>query len=177
MEKIPLLKGSYRDILKNKDGHVIYDGGWVSNMIVATCRKLLAGFMIRDPSSGIEYLAVGRGDESWDAEGAPDAPDPTMEMPDLKHKFTPPIFFQDLTVFYIDEYGTESVGPEKQLQITATLGPGYPTPEAPLSTYPLREFGLFGTFDGEPYMINYKSHPVIHKHESATLIREIRLYF
>lgn len=39
---------------------------------------------------------------------------------------------------------------------------------------PLREFGLFGLFDGKDYMINCVRHPVIHKDAASTLVRVIR---
>jgi hypothetical protein len=174
MERIPLIKGIYRDMLLGEDSKLIYNTGWVSNTIMNRCRILLAGFMKNDPSNGIQYLAVGSGSEEWDNTGAP-APDPAAE--DLVTRFTPTIPYANLALVYLDENDSEVTGPTNRLQLTATLSPGYPTPGPLLHTYPLREFGLFGSFDSVDYMINYIRHPVIHKDESATLIREIRLYF
>ncbi len=175
-----LIKGFYRDILKAKDGEKIFDSGWVANTIVNRCRILLAGFMKNDPLSsiqGIQNLAVGMGLKEWDTSGPP-PPDPETTT-DLVNKFTPVINVADLAIIYMDENDIEVEGPTSRIQITGTLEPDYPEPLSPpaVNTYPLREFGLFGTFNGEEYMINYIRHPVIHKDENATLIRIIRLYF
>jgi hypothetical protein len=176
------IKGFYRDILKGADDRLLYDSGWVSNTIVDRCRILLAGFVRNDPlypTQGIQYLAVGQGLEAWDAEGVPALkPQEIQEITALINQYEPAILLKELDVVYLDD-GDEAVTdptPTNRLQITATLGPGYPDP-APRTTYPLRNFGLFGRFAGEDYMINCVRHPVIHKDASATLIRVIRLYF
>ena len=52
-----------------------------------------------------------------------------------------------------------------------------PPPDENLSSYPLREFGLFGKYGTIPYMIDCIRHPVIHKDTSTTLVRVVRLYF
>lgn len=179
MENIGLaIRGIYRDILKGADGRLVFDSGWTSNTIVDRCRILLAGFMKNEPTEptdGVRYLAVGRGLETWDTDGAP-APDPASTT-DLENRFNPPLPLADLDLDYLDQNADVVVGPTNRLQITARLEPGYPTPVAPLSTYPLREFGLFGRFSGTDYIINLIRHPVIHKDQSATLIRVVRLYF
>jgi|GEM_PF-751056 len=170
------LHGMYRDILKGKDGKNIYDSGWVSNTIVDRCRILLAGFMRNDQSDGIQFLAVGQGLKEWDTQQ--EAPDPQLvKTTDLVTPFVLPINVSALKIVYLDSDDAEITEPSNRIQITATLEPGYPTPLAPLTTYPLREFGLFGNFNNENYLINYIRHPVIHKDESANLIRTIKLYF
>jgi hypothetical protein len=169
------IKGVYRDILVGSDTHLAYDSGWVSNTIVDRCRVLLAGFMKNEPSDGIQYLAVGQGAAHWDSDGTP-APDPATAVT-LEDGYDPPIAVADLDIVYLDDADMEVATPTSRLQITATLEPGYPAPSAPLISYPLREFGLFGRFNGTDYMINNVRHPVIHKDLSATLIRVIRLYF
>jgi len=171
------IRGIYRDILKGPNDNIIYDSGWVSNTIVDNCRNLLAGFMKNDPSEsieGIRYLAVGKGLEEWDSSGAlpPDSSviqlvDPNPFIIDVKN----------LSLVYLKENDEEVKGPTNRLQITATLGTKEPPAVAPLSSYPLREFGLFGKFGDDPYMIDCIRHPVIHKDVSATLIRVVRLYF
>ena len=166
------IKGIYRDMLKGKNNAILFDSGWVPNTIVNTCRTLLAGFMKNESSNGIQYMAVGRGLEEWDANGAP-TPDPATTT-DLVNRHTPTIPVSNLALVYLDENDVEVPGPTNRLQITATLEPGYPPPlAAPLTTYPLREFGLFG---GADHMINCIRHPVIHKDAAATLIRVVRLY-
>ncbi|MDD5322496.1 MAG: hypothetical protein PHD43_18165 [Methylococcales bacterium] len=176
MEKIGALKGIYRDILSAGDGRIIHDSGWVSNTIVDRCRILLAGFVKNESSSGgIQFLAVGRGLDAWDKEGPP-ASEPAATI-DLVNRHAPPLPVNRLNIVYLDEAASVVANPTNRLQITATLVPGYPPPLAPLNTYPLREFGLFGRFDGNDYMINSIRHPVIHKDADATLVRVIRLYF
>ena len=172
------IKGIYRDLLKGPNDDIIYDSGWVSNRIVDRCRKLLAGFMKNDPSEsieGIRYLAVGKGlEEEWDTSGAPPPNSSVTKLMD-PNPFT--IDVENLSLVYLKENDEEVKGPTNRLQITATLGTNEPPAVLPLSSYPLREFGLFGKFGGKDYMIDCIRHPVIHKDVSATLIRVLRLYF
>ena len=179
------LKGRYRDILTEPGRGVIFDSGWNNNTIVDRCRMLLAGFMRSDASSGIQYLAVGQGEESWDS-GIPSAdPATTFELfnkaADADPPFEHPIAFDDLTFTYLSASEEPIDGPTPRIQISATLPPGVPQPLGGGTTYPLREFGLFGRFtvgsEIEDYMINTIRHPVIHKGPTATLIRVVRLYF
>jgi hypothetical protein len=182
------IKGVYRDVLMGPDGGLRYDSGWHSNTIVAHCRVLLADLMKGGAlSGGIQHMAVGRGDEAWDGGGSPDG-DPAART-GLVAQYQPfvPIDGQaptKLELAYLDEAERETTGPTSRLQVTATLAPGYPPSQAGQTTYPLREFGLFGSgagsrigLRGNSYMINYVWHPVIHKPASNTLIRVIRLYF
>jgi hypothetical protein len=173
------IKGIFRDRLIGPDGSLLYDSGWAPNTIVDNCRILLAGLMRNELSGGIHHLAVGQGDVEWDTEGV-QAPDRTVEAlatPYPDHILVDSTADTNLVLEYLSVADkVVQPGPTSRLQITATLAPGYPAPELPLSTYPLREFGLFGGAGGT-YMINCVRHPVIHKHASATLIRVIRLYF
>jgi hypothetical protein len=56
------IKGEYRDIL-SKNGEVIVDTGWLSNVIVADYGRFLAALMKKDFNGqvGIDYMAVGSG--------------------------------------------------------------------------------------------------------------------
>jgi hypothetical protein len=172
------VKGIYRDVLTAADGTLLYDSGWKSNTIVERCRILLAGFIRNDTMAGIQHLQVGAGDPDWDANGAPP---PKGDETELVDPASPPIAFADLQVAYLNMAGTTlppDDPPTAQIQITATLAPGYPAPLVGQSTYPLREFGLFGKFKEDTfYMINNVRHPTIHKEESTTLVRVVRLYF
>lgn len=176
-----IIKGIYRDILKDKNNQVIYDSGWVKNAIVDNCRKLLAAFMKNEfpgATFGIRYLQVGKGLEQWDTEGIP--PIDIATTYELITPYVEEISVGDLIIKYLDENNNElpaGADPTSRLQITVTLQPGYPDPEEPLDSYPLREFGLFGEYKGLPYMIDAVRHPVIHKDKESTLIRVIRLYF
>lgn len=169
------IRGIYRDVLLRPGGGVEHDGGWVRNTIVTRCRVLLTGFIRNEPADGIRYLAVGQGNPAWDAGGAP-ASDPDATT-GLVQPYSPPIGFGDLEVAYLDATDQVQTAPSPRLQVTATLGPGYPAPLPGLSTYPLREFGLFGGLGEDDFMINSIRHPVIHKDDTATLIRVVRLYF
>lgn len=169
------IKGIYRDVLK-RNNHIIFDSGWVLNTITDGCRKLLSAFMKNDQSNGIQFLAVGKGSEDWDITGA--LPPTASETQLVDHD--PYLIPKDnLDFAYLnDNSDNDDIvdGPTNRLQIKATLGENEPS----TSSYPLREFGLFGPQypDGSiEYMINCIRHPVIHKDASATLIRVIRLYF
>ncbi len=176
MEKIGNnLKGIYRDVLTEPGKDVVFDSGWNSNTIVDQCRMLLAGFIRQDSSVGVRHLAVGQGDPAWDNSGIP-LTDPQTAT-SLASAYDPPIDHSVLDFTYLDSLGNPTTGPTSQLQISATLNPDYPPPLSGLTTYPLREFGLFGEYDGSFYMINCIRHPVIHKGATATLIRTVRLFF
>ena len=169
------LKGMYRDIISDPQHGIYLDSGWKNNTIVNRCRMLLAGFMRGDSSSGIQFLAVGQGDPAWDDTAIPPT-DPAVTT-NLVNPHMPPIPAASLDFTYLDDLDNPIAGPSTRLQISATLAPDYPPPPTGLTTYPLREFGLFGEFDGSSYMINSIRHPVIHKGATATLIRVVRLYF
>lgn len=164
------LRGMYRDILRDARNSVVYDSGWRANTIVDHCRILLAGFMKNESSSGIQFLAVGQGSEDWDSKLL--QPDTTTT--DLVKRYDQPI---PVNLVYLDEKEQVVGTPTQRLQITATLERGCPPPLASSNTYPLREFGLFGRFKGNDYMINYVRHAVIHKDNQTSLERIIKLYF
>ena len=168
------IKGIYRDLLQGPDNRVIFDSGWRSNTVVQQCRSLIAGFIKNDSSSGIQYLAVGKGKEEWDKNQILDpVPDTVMN---LESPYPTPLEVKDLDLCYLDESDNVSNEVSNRLQIKATLKPGYPHP-IQFNAYPLREFGLFGRFSGKDFMINCIRHPVIYKDASATLIRTINLFF
>jgi hypothetical protein len=167
------LEGCYCDRLRGSDGREISNTGWRHNLIVAPCRMLLAGFMRNDAALGIQSLQVGRGDPAWDASGAP-APDPgTTKLTD-NAPFVIPV--ASLVLEYLDANDGVVATPTNRIQITATLGPGQPTP-ATDPPFPLREFGLFGSLGGQLQMIDCIRHPLIQKDGSVTLERKVRLVF
>ena len=182
------LKGIYRDVLIDQDRGVVFDSGWNSNTIVDTGRILLARFMKDDiyTLSKKKKLIVGSGAPSWDDNGLPEQGrtsrtgllTPAVEDP-LKVSMA----------FLTQSLGdSQSIAATNILQITTVLPVGYPAPvhDSGLDSYPLREFGLFidvAKLDDlnnpipEQYMINWITHPVIHKGPTSSLIREIRLHF
>ncbi len=182
-EKYASIRGIYRDILKDKNNNIIFDSGWNSNVIVNDCRIQLAAFMKNDQTKGIQCLKVGIGNPDWDKNGLP-GPDILVEsssLVDTKNVF--PVQGEKLVLVYLNENDVEVTKTTDRVQITATLGVDEPLPPAEegynLSSYPLREFGLFGgeCEDDNGYMIDHITHPVIHKDVTATLIRVVRLYF
>ncbi|OPY74881.1 MAG: hypothetical protein A4E65_03732 [Syntrophorhabdus sp. PtaU1.Bin153] len=183
------IKGMYRDVLIDPDKGVTYDSGWHSNTIVQNCRVLIAGFMKNESPSGIQYLAVGRGKNEWDGQwNTANPPGPALDTvtalesqavdsPIRVEPGAPVPGEEYLQIVYLDQADQPVFGQAtNRLEVKATLKPGYPAP-IEFNTYPLREFGLFGSFGGQPFMINCVRHPVIYKDLSATLVREIKLYF
>lgn len=168
-----LPKGLYHDrIIIPKD--CIIDLGWHSNIIVDRCRHLLAAFMKGDPSSGIQALKVGKGATSWD-DMPPETPLKTIEQLTDSNPVDIPV--DSANIIYLDAAGNPTAGPTHRLKITVTLAPGTPPVESGETSYPLREFGLFGQFGSEEYMIDYVRHPVINKQVDDTLERTVYLIF
>ena len=171
--RITLPKGLYHDRTCTAHGQII-DREWRSNLIVDRCRFLIAGFMRGDGSAGIQRLKIGRGLESWDIE-PPDPPSRTAQQLTDSSPFEIVIGLSEIE--YLDQTDAVTTGPSNRIQITVTLGENAPPVAAGETTYPLREFGLFGEFEGEEFMINYVRHPVIQKPMGDSLIRTIRLVF
>jgi hypothetical protein len=166
-------QGIYHDRLL-RNGRLIRDAGWHSNIVVDRCRLLLAAFMKGDAAaSGIQSLAIGRGNAAWDSIPAPPGAG-TEQLVDVA-PVTIPIAAGDMS--YLDATGNVVAGPTPRVQIVVTLAPGTPPPGVGETIYPLREFALFGDFGGESYMIDCVRHPVVHKGAGDTLVRTIRLVF
>lgn len=168
-----IIEGIYRDRLVDASGRLLSDSGWRHNMIVLHCRVLLGAFLHNEGSAlGVQSMQVGRGDPSWDT-APPPLPDAstTTQLTDGS-----PFVVQgaNLVLEYLD--ATESIvaSPTNRVQVTATLGPNEPTPSGS-PPFPLREFGLFGSLQGVPFMIDYVRHPLIEKDGAVTLERKVRL--
>lgn len=166
-------QGKYHDRIIRAGG-AMNDVGWRSNIVVDRCRQLLAAFMKSDgAATGVQALAVGRGDAAWDS-GIPAPAAGTQQLTDAAPVILP---VAAANMSYLDATGNPVAGPTNRLQIVVTLDPGTPPPPGGETSYPLREFALFGDFGGERYMIDYVRHPVIHKSAGDTLVRTIRLLF
>jgi len=164
------LAGSYRDVLCDGAGRITWDSGWRKNQILIDCRRLLAGFMLGQPSTGgIRGLWVGTGDPAWDA-GVPPPPQPTdTDLVARLHQLK--LGDPGLKLDYLDpDTGKLSVAPTQRLQIAATLGPD-------VATGTLREFGLAGQLDNREVVINLVRHVAIVKDPVSTLTRTIHLVF
>ena len=178
-----MISGSYRDIMRGPNKNLIYDSGWHKNQIVDQCPELVAALMIRfdgyeeNNPSGIRFLRVGSGtEESWDPSIPPPVTTVNLETPYMIRNGAQGQAYDDfpITTSDIERKGT-------QLTITAKLPPGYPVPPEGKTSYPLREFGLFGRYGGQDdnnfYMINYVKYHLVEKDHSAELIRRIVLEF
>ena len=166
-----IVKGIYRDRLLGADGRLVFDSEWKSNLIVTNCRVLLAAFMRNETTvRGIRSLQVGQGRPEWDTQPPPAPPVVSNKLED-NNPFVIPV--ANLILQYLNDSDAIVPGPTSRIEITATLGPNQPAPGA----VSLREFGLFGEFNGQPFMIDYIRHPVIQKSGTFTLERRVRLIF
>ena len=168
------ISGMYRDVLRDLSGNVTYDAGWTHNAIVVDFRRVLASFTGGEPALGIQRLAIGAGLAAWDATGPPPATSTQLALVDGSPFFVPAA---SLAIDFIDS-GVVTATPTNRLQIVATIGPGSPPwPDGSHVSASLREFGLMGELNGNPVLINYVTHPVIHKDPTSTLERTIWLVF
>lgn len=172
------LQGTYRDVLRDAYGRVLWDRGRQKNKIVVDCRRLLAGFMHGTPTGafGVQGLQVGQGSDKWDETGPPAAGENQISLVDPYPETIPRA---DLNVDYLDPAdGSIADAPTSRLQIVATIGPHVPNwPDAHHPTLTLREFGLVGSLDSTTVLINYVRHPAIVKDPTSTLERTIWLAF
>lgn len=172
-DQMTTLKGIYRDYLITADGKLM-DRGWRSNSIVDRCRELLAAFMRGDSALGVQFLALGRGDNSWDSQ-PPEKPGPgSIQLTDSSPVI---INVSEMTLEYLNAVGAVVTGPTNHVQIAVILAPGSLPIDQGETSYPLREFGLFGRFGADDYMINYVRHPVINVAPDDAFTRTIRLIF
>lgn len=168
-----LPRGRYRDRIVTAS-HRRIDRGWQSNRIVDRCRALIAGFMCGDRSAGIQQLQIGRGLEAWD-DAPPGAPPASVQRLTDPSPFV--VGLARRQIRYLDPAGVPTRGPTNRLEIVVTLAGNEPPLRRGETDYAMREFGLFGEFGGEAYMINYVRHPVLRKRAGDTLTRTIRLVF
>lgn len=165
--------GIYRDRLVTAAGEVV-ERDWRSNLVVDGCRILLAGFMKGDGPLGIQFALVGRGDPSWDVNGVP-APQRVDTAPVDPNPFS--VAVSAAQIDYLDAAGGVSVQPTPRLEVTLTLPAGQPPLDPGASSFPLREFALFGRIAGNATMINSVRHPVLLKAPGDVLTRTVRLVF
>lgn len=160
------LGDNYEDAIRNPDRHF-------KNIIVDVASELIAewAFTISPPDTavpGIQTLAVGTGDVSWDLQNPPaETANQTLLESELIRKT-----FSAKT--YIDGSGNPTVSRTNVIDFTTT----YLEAEA---VGPLVEMGLFGgtnaTSTNGGTMINYKTCAVINKPSTSKLIVVWRLTF
>jgi hypothetical protein len=172
------LSGTYRDVLRDAAGRVVWESGWRRNTIVVDCRRLLAGFLRGSPTvaMGITGVQFGAGVPAWD-QTPPPAPTENQTALADGSPFTLPR--AQLQVDFLDPAGTAvSATPTRKLQVVAKLGPGVPAwPDAQHPTTALREFGLVASLENQTVLLNYVIHPVITKDPTSSLERTIWLVF
>jgi hypothetical protein len=169
------IDGKYRDLVIGPNGQA-RDYGWRSNVIVDRCRQLLAAFMKGDPVTGIQFIALGRGDPAWDLE-MPEAPNPSTDSLQDTAPETIAISDASMEIAYLDSVGAVSPDTSHRIQVSLSIAPGTLPIAAGETAFPLREFALFGQLGPDDYMIDYVRHPVMNVGPADTLIRRIRLIF
>jgi hypothetical protein len=166
--------GKYRDQLQRANG-TAYDFGWRSNVVVNQCRQLLAAFMRGEAATGIQFIALGRGNENWDDQAAPESDPNTDSLTDASPVIIS-IADAAMQVDFINSLGAVIADVSQRIQVSVNLEPGS-LPIIDDEVFPLREFALFGRLGAEDYMIDYVRHPVMHIGAGDTLTRRIRLVF
>lgn len=172
----PGLHGRYRDRIWGPGGTLQHDSDVQSNAIVHDCRRILASLLGGGAALGIQGMAFGSGDPSWDGTGGPPPATPSqVALVDTAPFLVPAA---NLQIDFVDDIGAVVASPTNRLQIIATLGPGLPPwPDADHVAGSLREFGLVGELGGTRSLINYVTHPVINKDPASTLERTLWLVF
>lgn len=190
------IKGEYRDIL-SRNGEVIVDTGWQSNVIVADYGRFLAALMKKgfEQKVGIDYMAVGSGstdDVEFKKKVANFKKNVICYFKKLNNSNSGPYSDANCWVWakkieaddikYVNDDDDEVVnGVTNRLRIEVTFGKNEPLEE----TLEFKEFALLGidkndvTFDTEKmfFFINYVDHGLITKDENMELTRTIILTF
>ena len=169
------IKGKYWDQLITATGEVV-DYGWRSNIIVNQCRQLLAAFMKGETASGIQRIALGRGEEVWDVESPP-SPEMTTDRlvdpsPQIITTGAP-----EMELEFLNGAGEVSSTVSQSIQITINIAAGSLPIAVGEDSFPLREFGLFADLAADEFMIDYVRHPVMNIGPEDTLVRRVRLFF
>jgi hypothetical protein len=186
------IKGEYRDVL-SRNGEVIVDTGWQSNVIVADYGRFLAALMKKDfkrRKVGIDYMAVGSGSENDEdfkkqVEEFFDSRKPgELSEPTSTDNWVWAKEIEADRINYLDEKGNVVDDSAKiitnRLRIEVTFGKNEPSEE----TLEFKEFALLG-IDKEKgkfvqeklFFINYVDHGLITKDKSMVLTRSIILTF
>ena len=179
MNKIALnILGKYQDTLIDKNGNV-KKHEIKNNQVQLTALKLIASLFKNQANTlGIQYIALGSGDTTWDL--LPNnKPNP---MPNSDIKLTTEVFRKSIPtsdIVFVDPtaafgQGAISQTPTTRLRITTQI-------EANEANTALREFALFGGnatgMQDSGFMLNWVAHPLIEKTDDVVLNRMIELDF
>jgi len=165
-----MMRGQYRDAVRDTCGRLAFDSGWSCNTIVNTAWLVVAGLLKNELKwRGIQFWAVGTGSPEWDLNPVAADPKATQLFKEIRRLRIP-----REQIIYLDAGGAESPEPTTRIEIRASL-------TWPEKDQTLREFGLFGG-NASPVrirgcLINYVVHPRIDLPAGATLTRRLRLSF
>lgn len=165
--------GRWRDTITWVDGTVDV-GPWHHNQVQDASATLI-GLLMRETIegamssfSGINFLAIGEGDPSWDL-GTPAQPrtDTTLESEIDRFAVAPP----DDIIYLNPSTLNPQISPSKVIEVNTTI---------PFSvTGDLREFGLFGgdadSTANSGYMVNWIVHTKIEKTTQQSIQRTIQI--
>ena len=137
------------------------------NLVVNSFLKLVMALCKGEPGySGIQYWAIGSGDDSWDAS----IPDPEINAVRLTSEFGR-VAIAPSEVSFIDASGTTMQTPTNIIQIKHVFGPNDCNGK-------WREFGIFGgdatATANSGIMINKKHHSVITKTNEMSIERTMK---
>jgi hypothetical protein len=163
------MKGRYCDSIFTAANLPVFAGSWRSNTIVDSAWRLICGLLVNQPGlTGIRYLAVGAGEESWDGNPQTGA-DRTVSLANESARIA--ILPGDIE--YLDHNGVATKMPTPWIEINVKAS-------WPDRSMQLREFGLVGGDAtgqaGSGLLINYVVHPLMTLAPGDTLTRRIRLH-
>ena len=180
------IKGEYRDVL-SRNGEVIVDTGWHSNVIVEDYGRFLAALMKKDfkQTVGIDYMAVGSGSENDEQfkTRVKDFFKSTQKSEDY-WVWAKLIDVSDIKYLNPKDEVVNDVTNRLRIEVTFRKEEEGEQPEPPEETLEFREFALLG-IDKEGgnflpkklFFINYVNHGPITKDKSMVLTRTIILTF
>lgn len=159
------MHGYTKDVIKYADGRE--ETIESHNLVVTTFLNLVQALLKNETSyKGVQYWAVGSGDEAWDSSLPSPATTDTKLVAEIGRVAVTP---EEIT-FRTPEY-EESPTPTNIIQITHTFG----TDDCN-GTW--REFGIFGgnatTAADSGIMINKRNHAIITKTSEMTVERTMR---
>lgn len=162
--------GEFRDIITENGETRVTD--WSCNVVTKNINLLVATLLkIQTGYTGIQYWAVGSGNDTWDGTIPYPTPNPTDEklVNEIGRKSLVPS-----DIKFVDAAGNPSSAPTNRILITAMFS------ESDVNGK-WREFGIYGgnatSVKDSGFMINHKTHEVITKTASMVVERQLRFTF
>lgn len=165
-----MIRGIYRDQVRDSRGRLVLDSRWVPNTIVDTAWRLIAGLLKNERRlRGIQFWAVGAGSPEWDHRHVAADPEASRLHEEIHRLRVSPE-----EIIYLDANGPEVAKPTNRIEVRTSFS-------WPEKDQILREFGLFGgnasRARNRGYLISYVIHPRIDLKAGSTLTRRLRLSF